>query len=201
MPAIPEPNCDGTEVSNVRTAPVVGVLVLLLLGCGGFKLPRPGRVAQPEVDRVVKSTDGKSQLRIPAGWASHPELENDDATLKVAHLKDDAYCIVLTEPKLDFEDGTTCQDYAKLVLKLADEASKNLKVVAGPSEVMIGGRPALLYETQGTVKDTTVRCTHLRAFVDGEHSFHQIFAWTTRSRFEGQRKTLEDIVNSFEEVK
>lgn len=146
---------------------------------------------------VVKSTDSRSQVKLPAGWVAMPDL-HEEADLEIGNAKESAYLIVLSEAKIDFSEQITYREHAQITLKQLVENTTNAKVVRGPTELMVSGRPAIQYEVQGEVDN--FRYIYFHTTIDGRKSFHQLIAWTPPSRLTSNRKVLETVINSFTEV-
>jgi hypothetical protein len=194
---------DRAGASLTRVGQVCGLLGTLMWG-GLFILglvsnssaAQRHAVDRPEQGRMVQSTDGRSQVRLPAGWSVKSGL-NGQADLQVGNTDQNAYLIVLTEPKIDFPDKMTYRDHARLTLGRMVKALDGATVARGPTELVVGGRPAIQYEVHGTADH--LRVIYLHTTVDGNESFHQMLAWTVPSRLESNRKALNDMINSFSE--
>jgi hypothetical protein len=193
---------DRAGASITRAGQVCGILGTLMWGglCILSIVMNPSPNQRHEVNlpegRIVKSADGRSQVRLPAGWSIKTDL-NDRADLRVGNAQQDAYLIVLSDPKVDFADKITYRDHARMRLDRLVKAIDGAKVARGPTELVVGGRPAIQYEVHGTVED--IRIIYLLTTVDGSESFHRLLAWTVPSRLESNRKALEDVIGSFAE--
>jgi len=147
-------------------------------------------------DEVVKSTDGRSQVKVPSSWRTLPDL-NDEAVVEVGNEFAEQYLVVISEPRVDFASDVDLQRYADVCLGLMKENLRDVEV-APPREVVVNGRKALRYEIRGTVDFVNV--VYLATFVEGQNSFHQVLAWTMKSRFDSAKPALEAAADSFVEI-
>jgi hypothetical protein len=168
-------------------------LAALFLGCAGI---RNGPTSTP--GGVISSTDGKCQVRVPEGWAARQDL-NEQAHLQASCERADAYLLVISEPKIDFADHLTYRDYAELTIRTFRNKAQNVRIVHGPKDVIINGLPGVQYEIHATVND--VQLVYLRTVIDGTDVFHQLSAWTIRSKAPGNLGVLHEVTNSFRETK
>ena len=166
----------------------LALFAALVTGC------MPPGSSQPS---VVQSKDGSTQVRVPAGWVKATDL-NDEADLQVANRRDNAFFIVLSEPKSDFGADIDYRAHAKLTLNHIMDAVTNPEVT-GPTALRVGGLPAVQYVVQGNVK--ALRIVYLHTTVEGKETFHQLLGWTTPSRLDRNRPVLEGIIASFTETK
>jgi hypothetical protein len=169
------------------------VLGLVLLGCGGGRFPSPSGNTP---GGPISSVDGKCQIQTPSGWTSRADLHST-AGLQASNAKVDAYIIVLSESKLDFAANYTYRDYDKQTLTAFLANLKDSKITSGPKEVTVNGRPGIQYEFQGTVEN--IQISYFRTAIDGQESFHQVVAWTIRSKTDTNRNMLQQLINSFQE--
>jgi hypothetical protein len=198
----------------VRTSTLVVLIVLGSVAFGAVALagviflgflvaraqngpPAPG----VQVDGgAVTATDGRCRLRLLPGWSVRPDLENDEASIKVADTARGAYLIVLTDEKADFADDLTPQGFSDItrakLLKNLDQPT----VVAGPRNLVVNGRSAVQYEIHGTSRGSRLKLAYLHTAVDGEHTFHQVVAWTILSKLMQNRAALEAATNGLTDV-
>jgi hypothetical protein len=200
--AMREGRMDRAGADTTRAGQICGVLgtILWLLALIAVLNPfsEHGHAPLPLArGRIIRSTDGKSQVRVPAGWSVKSGL-NREATLQVADTDHHAFFIVLTESKRDFAESFTYRDHAHKTLEHMARGLADVTITGAPTELVVGGRPGVRYEVQGTLDH--LRVVFLHTTVDGDESFHQVLAWTVPSRLESNRKTLEDIISSFAET-
>jgi hypothetical protein len=147
---------------------------------------------------TIRSTDGASEVTIPSHWST---LQlHSQANIQVGNETAGEYLIVLAESKADFAAGVTYRDYAEINMKSIRKNYDDLTVIAGPTERIINGRPALQYEYTATSKDSQIRIHALKVVVDGKGHFYQIIVWGLVSKFPARRATYEQVINSFREI-
>ena len=164
----------------------------LVLGCGalpGLKR-RAERLSKPT---VLRSADGKSQITLPPGWSEDKEL-HEQAALQGSWRFKELYVVVITDSREDFEDGMTLERFTETTRDFAGKDAETTE----PVETVINGQRALNYEMKATVDG--IKIGYVRRNVETPTAFHQIIAWTLRSRFEENKDALLEVVNSFQEA-
>lgn len=174
---------------------VIGAVVLGLIVCVGVGVAVSGWQGQDAEPTVITSTDGQSQLTVPASWSVQEDL-HDDAELEVANLLQEQYVIVLTENKSDFVD-TDLDSYSDLVAESVVEAA-GAEDIGDATELTINGNAAQQYEVHGTVDNLKV--VYWLTTVEGEQNFYQVLAWTLESKAEANEPVFQEVVQSFKEV-
>ena len=71
-----------------------------------------GKRSGEEAGKVIKSKDGLSQVRVPAGWQEIDGL-NDAAVLQAGNRQQKAYFVVRTFSKQDWPGDDNHRKYAK----------------------------------------------------------------------------------------
>lgn len=166
----------------------LAVIVLLVCAVAGCKQLQS--LARPT---VLKSPDGRFELTVPAGWRENLLL-NDKAGIKAGNPLAEMYVIVITEEKADFTDETTLDQYTNIT---RDSMTSNLASAdsSPPLPVTINGNAGRQYEIQGAVKN--VKLAYVVTTVETAAHFHQIVAWTLRSRIDANQTTLQKVAESF----
>ncbi len=143
----------------------------------------------------LKSVNNDSQITLPKGWKEHKDL-NDAADLQAAYLRKELYIIVLSESKEDFEK-MTIEKHSDLtrggiVESLTSSEEKRLP------DVKINGNPAIQYEISGVIGN--VKITYIHTTVETKENYHQILAWTLKSRYKKNKPELQKVIQSFKEI-
>jgi len=172
---------------------VLAVNIAVLTGCA--RAPSAPRVAALPTPRVIASTDGKCSLTIPSGWAEDNELY-PGAELQVSNKKEELFVVILSEPRKDFEEMTR-DKYSRITRRALANSLRSVKT-AGPTKPSVAGTTALQYQIAGKLDGMDV--VYLHTAVEGKRDFHQILAWTTKSKFDAARATLDQIIASFRET-
>jgi hypothetical protein len=173
------------------------VLLAVLLACAGT-FPPPAQTTPGQLT-VIRSTDGKCEVRVPAGWTSLTEDMPAEAALRVGNEKEQVFLMVLPESKIDFAPEYTYRDNAKASVENLLKNLKSAKVVRGPTDLSINGRRAIQYEVRGLSK--TFQLVYLSTTIDGTVSYYHVAAWTRPSKAEANLAVLEEVTNSFQETK
>lgn len=146
--------------------------------------------------KIVKSTDGFSQITVPESWSETTTL-NEAAVIQVANAAAEKYLIVISEPKEDFSENTTVDDYYNIILENFKTGLENANLHP-PVKTTVNGKKALQFEVQGEVNK--IKAAYIVTIVETDKNFHQIMSWTLQSRYEKNKAELLDVVSSFKEV-
>jgi hypothetical protein len=142
--------------------------------------------------RKVVATDGKARVTVPKSWKDMPGL-NAKASVQVGDEGKAEYLMVLSEAQSDF-DGMTLEKHHQLTRDAMLGKMKNSSATE-PEPVTIGGKDALQDELSGTQNGTNI--VFLHTTVDDGEYFHQILAWTIKSRWDQHNGELRKITESF----
>ncbi|MBU6950977.1 NINE protein [Hahella sp. HN01] len=154
--------------------------------------------ASEALDKVLRSADGRLSLSVPGRWKKMDDL-NEEASLGVGNLFDDAYALILEESRVDFEDGYTLTDYSELIVSLMQESLENPRTLGEWSPVEINGLPARQVALTGSTGG--VKVTYLITTVMGDAHFYQVLGWTLASRYDSKSEVLQAVAASFKERK
>jgi hypothetical protein len=143
-------------------------------------------------EKEIASADGKERILAPASWKSLPGL-HESASVSAGSKFQEEYLIVLSENKADLEDF----DLKKHHELTRDQTVGNLKGgSASPLiSLTIDGHPALQDEISGTVDNLNI--VYLHTTIDRGEYFHQILAWTLKSRWGSKKARLQEVTRSF----
>lgn len=176
------------------------LLSLTLIACGDSKQSKQDNAQVSKAEDKTSNKYGKmipfyeDQFSIlkPKKWRIMDDL-NDDADIQMGNLRNEAYAIVLTESKIDFDDANL-QEYSDFT---RDFLSKSLKKHEenGPQNFTINGNPAIKYVITGKIGFLKLKYWHVS--IDTHDHFHQIIVWSLNSKFEKNQATYERVINSF----
>jgi hypothetical protein len=180
---------------------IVVVAVLGLEGCGKFLKLRSRStpaVAQPQ---LVTARDGSCRVRLPAGWVER-SADTGPAVLKVGEPTEEALFMAVRARKEDLAEGETYRDQGG---RYVDDLKKGgqyseFKIVAGPTDCEVNGRPAVRYEVDALLKKNQKWYTYFIAVVDGKKAIFKLVGTVTRSQTEKYRPAEEEVANSFTEL-
>ena len=142
--------------------------------------------------KEIASEDGKLKVTTSGFWVQRTDL-NKRASLQASRKDKDLHLIVITDPKSSLPDMTLEQHHQTTRDRMLKEMTNSS--ATAPTSVTIDGHPALQDEISGTEKGAIL--TFIHTTVDDDESFHQILAWTLKSRFLANKSELSKITNSF----
>ncbi|HEX8491406.1 MAG TPA: hypothetical protein VF658_01065 [Pyrinomonadaceae bacterium] len=177
-----------------KLVPLV-LLVFVTVACGLMERIKQ-EANKSKKPTVLTSADGRYQLTIPGDWREDSALL-EEAILKASNRVSELYVVVLTESKEDFADDVTLEKYTTLT---RDSMKANVvsPEVTEPVPTNISGNPAMEYELRGTVD--SMKVAYINTTVETPGHFHQIIAWTLRSRFDKNQAALREVTKTFREV-
>jgi hypothetical protein len=181
------------SISFKALCPVIISLLLASTGCFPGK-----RIFEDsnKPSKVVTSTDGVSQISIPASWSVDNQLKKD-AELQVSDRVEEMYVIVLSESKSDFPANVTLDNHAELTRGIV-VGNLTSPQSTTPVRMTINGNQAVQNEIRGTMNN--VNLVYLHTTVETPKYFHQIVAWTLPSRYDKNRPKLLEVIQSFKET-
>ncbi len=136
--------------------------------------------------------EGRFEILRPASWSLLSDL-NDAADLQMGNLFREAYCMVLSEARMDFSDDMTLAAFSDRTREILLGSLEDART-EGPETLVLGGQPALRYVLQGSVDRVRIRYWHV-AIATPTH-FHQVVLWSLPSRFERNRADFEAVLAS-----
>ena len=161
-----------------------------------ISLPPQGKVitSSPQ-GKVITSQDGTTQVVVPESWSIQQDL-NDIADLQVADIAEENYLIVISEPKSDFDNNVSVEQYSEMTRKFILESVQGGHL-SEPVNFTINGNVALQYQIIGSFDGLYI--VYLHTVVEGDEDFHQLLAWTLLDKLEENEPILKSVVNSFQE--
>ncbi|MFC4063045.1 hypothetical protein ACFOWE_32605 [Planomonospora corallina] len=154
---------------------------------------QPTETAAPLDGRLVKATDGKSEITVPADWTGLTLL--DDATVQQGNAKKEQYLMVISESQADFTFGL--DGYAKLITDQMQTKLDN-PVLGQPQTLTVNGAEALQYELHASTQG--VKIVYWVTFVKGAQDFHQVLAWTLETKGEEHGPLLRQVTSTFKDL-
>ncbi len=166
---------------------------------GGFKrgMERQKQNISDEkvpADRLVTSTDGAVQIKLPLHWRLLKNL-NTAAQLQAGNMAREEYLMVFNEMKSDF-DGTL-EEYSKII---SGNLEKGLSgaIVTGPEKVTVNGLNGLQYKVMGSVNNVNI--AYLLTTMESANGFHQVNEWTLQSKEAAAFPLFKEVLQSFQPV-
>ncbi|WP_153054301.1 hypothetical protein [Planomonospora sphaerica] len=143
--------------------------------------------------RLVKATDGKSEITVPNDWKKLALL--DSAGIQQGNTVKEQYLMVISEDQsaFDFDLG----GYAEAVTAKMQESLTD-PVLGESRSLFVNGAPARQYELRGKTQGLDI--VYWVTFVEGEQNFHQVVAWTLASRSDVHGPLLRQVSATFKET-
>lgn len=153
-----------------------------------------GRFEHVSTDaKEIVSADGNARLKVPRDWSELKDL-NNAAQIQAGNRLKEQFVLVLSENKADLDD-VTLQKHHQITRDAMLQKMKNSSA-SEPVETTINGEPALQDEISGTQEGTNI--VFLHTTVEDENGFHQILAWTSKSRWDAQKEKLREVTRTFQ---
>lgn len=143
---------------------------------------------------TLTTTDGQSQLHVPATWVIRNDID-EDAELQAGFGLGEVYAVLYTVPKAEFEDEFTLIDFSEGTRAWLEEESGS---PASPKNVAVGGRPAIRCDFDYHDGEDPMLYTHVA--IEGRESFHQLLLYAIKNTPESTLADFQRIVASFKEL-
>ncbi len=157
----------------------------------GQELHESSRRSHLETKRIA-SPDGNRRVEVPKDWNELGNL-NDAAEIQVGNKSREQYLIVLTESKADLTGYTLRKHHettrAAMMQKMTDSSASEMV------ELTIDGHPAFQDEIAGKQENTPI--VFLHTTIESDQGYHQILAWTIKSRWKKYKGDLDQVTRSF----
>jgi hypothetical protein len=194
----------GRQVSTVFSTIESGLTITPIAGRPTLQVERPtfgpSATLPPATSgdgRVVSSSDGAIEIEVPNSWRTMDDL-NAEADIQAANLILEQYAIVIREPKTTLPDGTTLEEYTQLVTQNIESTLIDANVPT-PQETTVNGLPTLRIEATGKIDN--IEAAYIITVVEGPDHFYNITAWTLLENLDRNRPVLEQVSDSFREVR
>ena len=150
--------------------------------------------ANAQKGKTFSDVGNNFQIQGPKNW-SVLDL-HDTADIEAGNLQKETYLLILSEQKADLY-GWNLTKHSMLTLGNF-LASLDFPEVAGPTQLVINGNPAVQFKINGAAQGLNI--TYLHTTVESDGYFNQILAWTLESRFEENKGALDKAISSFQET-
>ncbi|HSE41536.1 MAG TPA: hypothetical protein VLH08_12315 [Acidobacteriota bacterium] len=174
------------------------ILALLVISCTSEQRERLSNALNSTNDekgtKVIRSTDGCCSVTVPGSWKEEKEL-NAQANLQASNRLKELYIIVISESKEDFQE-MTLERHSELT---RTEFAKSLTTpeVSEAAFVTVNKNNGVQYQISGAINNVKIVAFHTT--VETPKYFHQILAWTIKSRLEKNKPILQSVIESFKE--
>ncbi len=144
-------------------------------------------------DQRVSFFDDEFSVIMPAGWSLQDDL-NEEADLQMGLPLVEAYALIFTEHKMDFDDSMTLEEHSQLTRESILQALRNPDASEG-EKMDVNGIPGLSFRITGSIDRTKIIYWHVT--LETEDHYHQLLLWSLPSKFKKLQKTYEEVIQSF----
>ncbi len=149
----------------------------------------------PSQPQKVEFLDQSFSVIMPASWSQRSDL-NDVADLQMGNPFKEAYTIIISENKMDFDD-ISLEDHSELTRSNIRQGLKNYH--ESTLEMLdIGDTPALCYQLTGNMDGVNIVYWHVT--LETENHFHQMLLWSLKSKFSKNKADFDSVIESFEAI-
>jgi hypothetical protein len=166
-----------------RSILMILMVGLLLWGCSNAK-------------KEITFANNQFQITKPGSWVVMNRLQ-DGADIEIGNIFKEAYLIVFSESKLDFDDWDAA-DYSATTRGFIKESLSEYTEVSGPSAVTVGDLKGIQYEIIGSLDQ--IKLKYLHTTLESREHFHQIVAWSLLSKYDSNLSDYQSTILSFEEL-
>jgi hypothetical protein len=170
----------------------------------GSPSPSPQASATPGRG-VLKATDGRSEITLPAGWIEDRALHGE-AQIQASHPQKQLYVLVLSEAKADLVEIPTLERHSEVTRGILTGNLTNPQVTGPTQVIQINDQPATQYQITGTIRYETdgnvenINATYLHTTVETSDRYNQILVWTLPESFAANEAELQQMIASFKEL-
>ncbi|MBA4744275.1 MAG: hypothetical protein H2058_03365 [Muricauda sp.] len=182
------------------------VLLILSCSCKNFNAEKNDSGPKSQDFNTV-AINNEYQINIPRFMKGSTGL-NEEASLQYQSLLQEAYLLVIDEPKSRFEEVyrdlgqydeqlSTIQNYRDARLKILSRTTE-INSRSKPRPFKINGLSAEFIEIDANVNGVSDEISYFLTFVEGNDRVYMIMAWTLKDKKMEHKKTFKTIAESFE---
>ncbi len=179
-------------LKNYITLTLAFIFLLFTFGCGGIDQVMK-KIDQASEPKVLVSDDGNCRITIPASWISD-SLGADGAVLQASNRLSELYVVVIPDSKADFGKNAGI-DYIKDLVQKGMSSKLSEASFSESIPTKVGEFEARQFEVTGQMEK--IRVNYLISVIDTPQNYYQIITWTLPSRYDRNKDTMQDVINSF----
>jgi len=132
----------------------------------------------PSKPKKVEFLNQSFSVIMPSSWSLRNDL-NDVADLQMGNPFKEAYTIIISENKMDFDD-ISLEGHSELTRSMIKQGLKNCHE-SNEEFLDIGGNRAVRYRLTGTMDGLNIVYWHVT--LETEDHYHQMLLWSLKSKF------------------
>ena len=173
------------EIKKKSYISLISVMALLssLVACD-FLSKEPKR---------VEFLNESFSVLMPASWSLKSGL-NDQADLQMGNLFKEAYTIIISESKMDFDD-ISMKEHSNLTRSMLQSGLKGYQE-SSPEPLNMGDIHGLRYQLTGSMDGINLVYWHVT--LETENHYHQMILWSLKSKFSDNVPDFDSVIHSFE---
>ena len=146
----------------------------------------------PGKPQKVEFLNNSYSVMMPSSWSVRSDL-NDVADLQMGNNYKEAYVIIISENKMDFEN-LSLEGHSDLTRSLIKESLSNYQE-SDPEYLNSGKFRALRYRLTGSIEGLNLVYWHVT--LESREYYHQIILWSLKSKFSGNKADYDTVIQSF----
>jgi len=147
----------------------------------------------PKEPKKVDFLDKSFAVLMPKSWSLKSDL-NDQADLQMGNPFKEAYTIIITENKMDFDD-ISLEEHSDLTRSLIQRGLKGYHE-SDPEIIDMGDIQAIRYRLTGSLDGINLVYWHVT--LETENHYHQMILWSLKSKFMKNETDFNSVIHSFE---
>jgi hypothetical protein len=174
------------KLKNIAVIAFAATSLFTLSACGEFIKEFKKEIGVGGEAETLTFYNGQVTAHKPDGRTILDDL-NDQADLGMGNYIREAYALILTEPKTDFEDRMTYETHSDITRENMETMVSGLEETDGIFVTTAAGHEGVSYEIRGSVDGIDI--VYLHVTVETDDHIHQILQWSLPSKY---KKNLED---------
>ena len=131
----------------------------------------------------------------PGSWSLRSDL-NEVADLQMGNPLKEAYVIIISENKMDF-DNLSLEEHSEITRSSLREGLKNFRE-SEPEYLDNGEYATLRYRLAGNINGVNIVYWHVT--IETPAYFHQMLLWSLKSKFSKNEADFNAVIQSFEVI-
>lgn len=179
--------------------------IFLMISCVDSKKKKDGVSVRSETFHTV-TIDKNYSIGIPKFMTATTGL-NEEASLQYQSLLNEAYLLIIDEPKSGFKEVyrdlgqyddnlSLLQNYRQARLQILSRTTK-VGSKSNPEPLNINGSNAESLEIDAKMEGVDNEISYFITFVEGSDQVYMIMAWTIKDKKKEHKKTFKTIAESF----